>query len=220
MPNCCTSGRAVVMSTMTCWFCVDELDLELMGRAAGRAPPVKSKIRSFCSSTAMRASGVPLGASIGSTVDRAQALAQARAAGQRLLAVERLEAAGQQAAKRQRGRQTRRSGRPSLGGQATTFTILCGTTMTFFGRLPSSAFCTASSASTAASISAAVGVARHGDVGPLLAVDLDRQSNGVLDQQGRLDLPARARRRPGCRGRAPPSIPRPGAASSGGTAAP
>jgi len=37
--------------------------------------------------------------------------------------------------------------------QTTTFTILCGTTMTFFGLLPSSAFFTASRARTAASIS-------------------------------------------------------------------
>ena len=60
--------------------------------------------------------------------------------------------------------------------------------ITFFGDLPSSAFFTASSASTAASISAVAGLARHCDVGALSPVDLHRQRHRVLDQQIALDL--------------------------------
>ena len=57
--------------------------------------------------------------------------------------------------------------------------------ITFFGGLPSSARFTASSARTAASISALRGVRAHRHVGALLAVDLDRQRDRVLDQQSR-----------------------------------
>ena len=64
-----------------------------------------------------------------------QALAQARAAGQRFLAIKRLEAAGQQAGQCECGRQTGEAGDRRVGAHATTFTILCGTTMTFFGLL-------------------------------------------------------------------------------------
>ena len=71
---------------------------------------------------------------------------------------------------------------------ATTFTILCGTTMTFLGALPSSARCTASNSSTAALDLGISGVARDRHVGALLAVDLHRQGDGVLNQQRGLDL--------------------------------
>ena len=192
---------------------------------SGRPPPRRRSARrsARCASRrAMRASGVPFGASIGATSTRA---ACRRAPGRRPAspcAVKRLEAAGEQAgtpASSARATGQIRRGR-ACGAQATTFTILCGTTMTFFGRLPSSARCTASSARTAASISAIFGVPRHGHVGPLLAVDLHRQSDGVLDQQLRLERRPGLGRPPGCRGRARPSTPRRGAASSGGTAAP
>ena len=68
MPNCWTSGRAVVMSTMICWLCVETWTLSTWVLLDWPEPPVRSKIRSFCNSTAMRACGVPLGAMIGSIV--------------------------------------------------------------------------------------------------------------------------------------------------------
>ena len=174
MPNCCTSARAVVMSTMTCWFWVRSVTLSwwvLLGWPDAAGQVEDQVILQFDRDPGRRAAARradPIDR------DRAQPLAQSRAAGERLLAVKRLEAAGQKGAERQRRRRDRRSGRPSIDGHATTFTILCGTTMTFFGRLPSRAFCTASSARTAASISAGRGVARHGHVRPLLTVNLDR----------------------------------------------
>ena len=171
-------------------------------------PPVKSKIRSFCTSTAMRALRRAGGCRDRRSMERRSTAASVRAhgsaAGERSSAVLRRPKSGRAKQPRQmhNGRMQARSAeadgprsRPAQGrrpaAHATTFTILCGTTITFFGRLPSSARCTASSASTAASISAVVGVARHGDVGALLAVDLHRQRDGVLDQEVGLE------RRPG-----------------------
>ena len=60
--------------------------------------------------------------------------------------------------------------------------------ITFFGDLPSSALFTASSARTAASISALAASRAHGHVRALLAVNLHRQRQRILDQKVALDL--------------------------------
>ena len=68
---------------------------------------------------------------------------------------------------------------PTCLPQTTTFTILCGTTITFLGGFPSSARWTASSASTAASILRGVSVAGNRDFSAPLAVDLYRQGDRI-----------------------------------------
>ena len=69
-------------------------------------------------------------------------------------AVERLETAGGEARRGENDGKPDQPARAACGAQATTLTIRCGTTITFFGALPSSTFFTASRARTAASISA------------------------------------------------------------------
>ena len=102
-----------------------------------------------------------------------------------MFGVQRLEAAGGQ--RRQRGDDQQAERRCAVVIQ-TTFTILCGTTMTLRTALPSSACFTASSAKTAASISGFWARARNRDLAALLAVDLDRQGHRVFDQQIALDF--------------------------------
>ena len=139
--------------------------------------------------------------------------ADRHAAVHRARRIERLEARGvERRASAQHGCDAR--------DYATTFTILCGTTMTFFGGLPSSARCTASSASTAASISVFAASRATVTSARFLPLTCTGRVIGVLDQQRGARPAARAPRRPGSCGRAPPSIPRPDAASSARTAAP
>src|SRR5579871_2643001 len=92
-------------------------------------------------------------------VDGAHRRLDVGATAERVIAVNRLEAARQQAGRRERRDQPDKFRNPQCTPQGarvtqtTTFTILCRTIMTFLGCLPSKAFLTASSARTPASIS-------------------------------------------------------------------
>ena len=73
-------------------------------------------------------------------VDLGELVAHAFVFGRGIAAVERLEAAGDEAGNRQNDAEPR-DGAAFRCVQATTLTILCGTTITFFGALPSRARC-------------------------------------------------------------------------------
>ena len=111
-------------------------------------------MRALRNSTPSRASGGAARRVDQQNIDAAEPIAQSGAAARRPFAVERLETGGGQGRQRRSRRQTGRAPKQRTVSQATTFTILCGTTMTFFGRLPASARCTASRARTALSMSA------------------------------------------------------------------
>ena len=103
-------------------------------------------------------------------------------------AVERLPAAGGEAGRGEHHRKPDRPGAAALPEvQATTLTIRRGTMITFFGDLPSSTLFTASSARTAASISALLALRATVTSARFLAVDLYRQRQRILDQKVALD---------------------------------
>ena len=212
------SGRAVVMSTITCCWCRAEPDVEPVGRRVGAvAPPVRPKISSSRTSTPTRARRRAVRRLDRRDLDAGKLVGRAGWAADRVVAVERLEAAGGQAGQRQNGQQ---DAAKVARFQATTLTILCGTTMTFFGLLAVERLfyrIERQNGSLNLGFSSIAGTVTSARFLPLICTGRVMR---VFDQQRRLQLAARPRSPPGSCGRARPSTPRPDAASSGGTAAP
>ena len=215
------SGRAVVISTMTCWRLRLEIDLQLVGRRqlhrrrrsgrrSGRCAPRRRAALPECRSGRrfqrprrwQRGRGRPAG--------------RRRASGDGRRAVKRLEAAGGQPGAGQGQPQRRESapqGRPCPLGDDIHDPL--GDNNDLFGALPSSALFTASSVNTAASISAFS--ASRGTVTSARFLPLIWTGRVMVSSTSRCRLHLRPglHRRPASCGRAPPSIPRPDAASSG-----
>ena len=107
-------------------------------------------------------------------VDRAQVVAQDRAAGHRALAIERLEAARRPGPASASAAAIRAEpGLPRLS--ATTLTILCGTTITFLGGLPVKRPFYRIERQNGSLDLGVRRIAGNCDIGALLAVDLDRK---------------------------------------------
>ena len=166
------------------------------------------------SSMAMRASGVPFGGRDLGDLDLLERGLDRRSAVERPLAVKGLEAAGNESRRRERRgkpqgaskRRARRSGDDIDDPLRNDDDLLRGLPVQrpFYrieGENGSLDFLFS-------------GLAWHGDISPLLAVDLHRQSDRVIDQETGLDFRPGRLRDQGLSDRARPSTPRPDAASS------
>ena len=166
-----------------------DTDLERIGRrGVAPAPLCRSNCKALRMPTATRSVGVPLGAAIGG-ISTAANLSCTPSPPGRAGAVKRLPAAGGQPGRRSAPPRNAPARRAPCHWRrlATTLTIRPGTMITFLGDLPSSAFFTASSARTAASISALLASRGDRHFRPLFAVNLYRQRQRVLDQKVALD---------------------------------